>query len=96
MSGRAVNGYAVYCFYFFDGYHICKSVVSDGVRVLGLNVERNFFGQMCGDTRLVMVDVIVGQEHHVHASDNILNRNGEVYPRCFIHTEGRYQSAFVG
>ena len=39
MSGRAVNGYAVYCFYFFDGYHICKSVVSDGVRVLGLNVE---------------------------------------------------------
>ena len=40
----------------------------------GLNVERNFFGQMCGDTRLVMVDVIVGQEHHVHASDNILNR----------------------
>lgn len=34
-----------------------------------------------------MVDVIVGQEHHVHASDNILNRNGEVYPRCFIHTE---------
>ena len=46
MSGRAVNGYAVYCFYFFDGYHICKSVVSDGVRVLGLNVERNFFGRI--------------------------------------------------
>ena len=78
MWGGGVNGYGVYCFYLLDGYEICKWVVCDGVGVVGVKVERNLFGEMCGESGVVMVDVIVGEEEDVEGWDNMVNRNGEV------------------
>ena len=62
----------------------------------GLNRRKGIsLGKMCGDTRLVMVDADCGSGAPVHATDNILNRNGGVPSGGLFIPRGRYQKCLL-